>query len=503
MKIAVEGCCHGELDKIYETLQFLEKKENVKIDLLLCCGDFQAVRNEADLRCMAVPSKYRDMQSFYKYYSGEKKAPFLTVFIGGNHEASNHLWELPYGGWVAPNIYYLGYSGVVTFGGFRIAGLSGIYKKHDYLKGHFECPPYDSNSLRSAYHIRSIDVFKLKLLSQPLDIMMSHDWPLGVYYHGDLKQLYKYKSFLEREIESNTLGSPPAAELLEVLQPEYWFSAHLHVKFPALVPHGNKITKFLALDKCLPKRDFLQVVDLGSAKGPMELHYDAEWLAITRLTNELMNVTQNYTNLPSTPCEIEKFKPSKDQIQEILRMLKSELKIPDNFTQTVPPYDPIHPNFRYATPKQDINPQTAQFCEMLGGMENLFALEEKIKEGAIKNPDEIRLSDDNDDDLEIRSTKLQLRNPDEIVLDAEDDNDDQETPSQLHLLTHLSHKRGESSDDARSCDVSVELDDSVPVRDTDSLINTTEQKEPPKKALKLVRRNQALYSSHDSDDNEY
>lgn len=44
----------------------------------------------------------------FRYYSGEKKAPILTVFIGGNHEASNHMQELPYGGWVAPNIYYLG-----------------------------------------------------------------------------------------------------------------------------------------------------------------------------------------------------------------------------------------------------------------------------------------------------------------------------------------------------------------------------------------------------------
>lgn len=43
-----------------------------------------------------------------RYYSGEKKAPYLTVFIGGNHEASNYLQELPYGGWVAPNIYYMG-----------------------------------------------------------------------------------------------------------------------------------------------------------------------------------------------------------------------------------------------------------------------------------------------------------------------------------------------------------------------------------------------------------
>lgn len=62
-------------------------------------------------------------------------APILTVFVGGNHEASNHMWELPFGGWVAPNIYYLGYAGVVSFGGLRIGGLSGIFKSHDYRKG--------------------------------------------------------------------------------------------------------------------------------------------------------------------------------------------------------------------------------------------------------------------------------------------------------------------------------------------------------------------------------
>ena len=55
MKIAVEGCCHGELDKIYETIAYLEQQEGIKVDLLLCCGDFQAVRNEGDMKCMAVP----------------------------------------------------------------------------------------------------------------------------------------------------------------------------------------------------------------------------------------------------------------------------------------------------------------------------------------------------------------------------------------------------------------------------------------------------------------
>jgi len=63
---------------------------------------------------------------------------------------------------VAPNIYYLGHSGVVTFGGVRIAGLSGIYNPAHYRLGWFERPPYSDQSLRSAYHAREFEVFKLK-----------------------------------------------------------------------------------------------------------------------------------------------------------------------------------------------------------------------------------------------------------------------------------------------------------------------------------------------------
>lgn len=86
----------------------------------------------------------------------------MTIFIGGNHEASNYLQELPYGGWVAPNIYYMGYAGVVRYGGLRIGGLSGIYKGPDYLKGHYEKTPYSEDSIRSVYHVRNLEVFRLK-----------------------------------------------------------------------------------------------------------------------------------------------------------------------------------------------------------------------------------------------------------------------------------------------------------------------------------------------------
>lgn len=132
MKVAVVGCAHGEVEKIYESI---ENTKNCSVDLLLCCGDFQAVRDESDLKSMVCTKDYHDMRSFFKYYNGEKTAPVLTIFVGGNHEASNYLQELPFGGWVAPKIYYLGYAGCVNVNGLRIAGISG--KRCNYF--HVSC----------------------------------------------------------------------------------------------------------------------------------------------------------------------------------------------------------------------------------------------------------------------------------------------------------------------------------------------------------------------------
>ena len=69
--------------------------------------------------------------------------PILTIFIGGNHEASNYLREMFYGGWAAPNIYFLGSSGVIDVKlpnnkFFTLGGISGIEQFHDLKKGFYE-----------------------------------------------------------------------------------------------------------------------------------------------------------------------------------------------------------------------------------------------------------------------------------------------------------------------------------------------------------------------------
>ena len=331
------------------------------------------MRNNADLACIAMPEKYRRLGDFASYYNGTKTAPVLTIFIGGNHEASNYLHELYaplfgelvddrfYGGWVAPNIYYLGASGAVNYRGVTIAGLSGIYKRYHYNQGHHERLPYTEDTKRSIYHIREFDVHKLSLIPSPT-IFMSHDWPTGIHRYGDAGGLLARKPHFRDDIERGELGSPPAEMLLKKLRPKYWFSAHLHVKFAAFVEHGaaveteyegeivledseeettqteegkspgkrvvspsaedseakrrrqegdgagagvdgeKRTTRFLALDKCLPHRDFLQILDVE-----MELQessndtfsYDPRWLAITKTFHPYLSTTFKQNELPS------------------------------------------------------------------------------------------------------------------------------------------------------------------------------------------------------------
>ncbi|ELW48589.1 Lariat debranching enzyme [Tupaia chinensis] len=411
----------------------------------------QAVRNEADLRCMAVPPKYRHMQTFYRYYSGEKKAPILTVFIGGNHEASNHLQELPYGGWVAPNIYYLGLAGVVKYRGVRIGGISGIFKAHDYRK----------------------------------------------------------------EVENNTLGSPAASELLEHLKPTYWFSAHLHVKFAALMQH--------------------QVLEIEHDPGaPDHLEYDTEWLAILRATDDLINVTGRLWNMPENNGLHTKwdYSATEEAMKEVLEKLNHDLRVPCNFSVTATCYDPSKPQ-THMQPVHRINPQTTTFCAQLGITDINVRLQNAREEhhvcGESEEQDDVDSSDSGEDRSEYNTdtSALSSINPDEIMLDEEEDDDDIIASTHSDVNTP---SLGPSSDQASDFSASfsdvrilpgsmvVSSDDTVgsPMRSEGRPGETVESGDErdltavpakrlsdgqePEQRKKIKRRNQAIYAAVDDDE---
>jgi lariat debranching enzyme len=446
---------------------------------------------------MSCPVKYRHLGDFPHYYSGERKAPYLTIFIGGNHEAASHLWELYYGGWVAPNIYYMGAANVLRLGPIRIAGMSGIWKGGDYRKTHHERLPFGPDDVKSFYHVREFDVRKLLLLRTQVDVGLSHDWPRAVERHGDDGWLFSKKPAFRSESRDGTLGSVAAEYVMDRLRPPYWFSAHMHIKFPALkkysidpvpeekapeasapapqaaeanpdeidldmddeddeqrtttanepkqtteadkeststgnngvsdelraqlpasfarpeprpkrtpgqpVPPGisNKEVRFLALDKCLPGRHFLQLCEISpfraqvaeghqpaSTKPRYRLQYDPEWLAINRVFHPSLEIGDRSAQVPIDLGE-EDYAPLIDAerawVDEHI-VAKNLLDVPENFVQTAPPYVAGTPEIVNDQPDEYTNPQTAAYCELLG-IKNLWdASEEERQERQRRGP---------------------------------------------------------------------------------------------------------------------
>jgi lariat debranching enzyme len=326
-----------------------------------------------------------------------------------------------------------------------------------------ERPPFDNSSLRSVYHVRNVDIYRMKCLSKcdtRVDIIASHDWPLGIEQHGNTEELLRKKPYFRAEVERNDLGSPPSREVLDVVQPKWWFAAHLHVKFLATVKHqsddskgagdtakiaaqlvpsqvktkttaekspttehqpniegdssntmsGNDqasdspeenaaknndsketkfaalestcsvepdltflMTKFLALDKCLPRRQYLSIlhVECGSPKEDLKLEFDPAWLAILRKTHKLNCAQRRRIDMPETLEEI-----SQDDIQWVVDRLKEKngqdgengfCTIPTGFQPTVPLYsDPLF-QFGDRCPPLPImgNPQTDYLLDLL------------------------------------------------------------------------------------------------------------------------------------------
>eukprot|EP00768_Dysnectes_brevis_P003460 gnl/Dysnectes_brevis/2469_a2952_1207.p1 GENE.gnl/Dysnectes_brevis/2469_a2952_1207~~gnl/Dysnectes_brevis/2469_a2952_1207.p1 ORF type:complete len:401 (-),score=88.92 gnl/Dysnectes_brevis/2469_a2952_1207:30-1232(-) len=244
MKFLALGCIHGSWEQLINEVNDLDDD----VSFVLCTGDLQMFRNLDDMASASIPQKYWSEGSFWKLYTQDKDHPLVPkipiITIAGNHESTSYLAEIPFGGWVAPNVYYMGHSSLlhIVHQGrmIKLGGISGIFHYHTYRKPRITCLPIrDTFIAKDWYRVRHPDV---TLLTQsilmdstnaPL-VVATHDWPAGITRHGTGK-LYG-KQLNQARHSPETIGSMPSATLLATLlrtptaQLTHWVCAHMHTK---------------------------------------------------------------------------------------------------------------------------------------------------------------------------------------------------------------------------------------------------------------------------------
>lgn len=84
MRVAVEGCAHGKLEKIYVTFAIIE----ARVDLLSCCGHAEEISRGLYILQVSSSSSHATLTILIQFADDDEKlAPVLVIFTGGNHEA--------------------------------------------------------------------------------------------------------------------------------------------------------------------------------------------------------------------------------------------------------------------------------------------------------------------------------------------------------------------------------------------------------------------------------
>lgn len=302
-------------------------------------------------------------------------------------------------------------------------------------------------------------------------------------------------------MEANQLGCRPTEELLAQLKPRFWFAAHLHCKFAALVPHQDgTCTKFLALDKCLPKRDFLQTVDIASSRsGPPQLSYDPEWLCILRSTDHLLRVDPKNHYMPGPGgTERWEFTPNEKEKAEVVDLL-GDLKVPSNFERIAPIFTPGQPA---SCPRPYPNPQTRTFCETLGLKDPLM---EALRPSPLNlsgflghpEPGEEDVTSKTFPSLDVDTTQEEEDNDVEEggspEMESEDPLEPHEMSSEERRKVHLLEYGGPSP--APTTPVAE-----FPVVRTTPSSDDRPKESPPTRGTTMKRRNQSIYTEPDDED---
>jgi len=183
----------------------------------------------------------------------------------------------------------------------------------------------------------------------------------------------------EDEIEPNIYGHSPdnAGVSLKITVPEdakageSASAAESEDAQPSLVGPAStltgksKVTNFLALDKCLPHRQFLQLLTIPVTKSKPGLSYDPEWLAITRVLNPYLHKHPSALNSDAFKEAIGPMIAEERRWVEENIVAKGKLDVPENFQITAPIHEGSLTAREDRLPESYVNTQTTAFCELL------------------------------------------------------------------------------------------------------------------------------------------
>ncbi|KAK9466377.1 lariat debranching enzyme, C-terminal domain-containing protein [Lipomyces arxii] len=172
----------------------------------------------------------------------------------------------------------------------------------------------------------------------------------------------------EIELDIDTLGddtmstAPPTTETTDYVdasQSEHLLAFDTGKAFPE--------TRFLAMDKCVRGRQFLQVVSIPGKKGANSnqgLTYDPEWLAITKaMAPYLVMDGRKLPDISKEAVDRDLAEAKKWVYENICQTGK--LKIPFDFRKTAP----VHKGMKYENfkqqPQEYKNKQTQTFCDLI------------------------------------------------------------------------------------------------------------------------------------------
>lgn len=240
--VAGVGDIHGRFHRVNEWLETLSASLGRPVDLVLAVGDVEAFRHADDHRRKAAK---RGMPAeFAEYADGVRQVKWPLYFIGGNNEDFEALHDAPEGFQLAPNVHYLGRSGLKELHGLRVGYLSGIHAPRFY-----EQPlkrPRSLDTAKQAGYFRVAEVERIST-QRDMDVLLVHEWPRGLPQRAQERELPPPG----RALPNYWIGNPITRRLVETVHPKWVLCGHSHRSFAVTLggQGGRPPTRVACLDQ--------------------------------------------------------------------------------------------------------------------------------------------------------------------------------------------------------------------------------------------------------------